>query len=716
MRARLAFALLAVAPAALAQGVSVSGTNTVRIERYDTSGPGSPFPIETSTGYDELVMNATWQPSSFDRWRALFAGVANDSPYRSPDRGVVPERMLISRENGEGAIPYRAEVGDFFAFTSVRTQQRPLKGAAVELQPILGDSNLRTSVLLFGGAFQPTWRHFQWGDDNSLGLSWLTEFRSVRVTVNAVRNERDIATATATTAPRDRTQNVVSVAADAPFALGASQWRAEAEVAKLRGDTDGFGDPTGGLDRSDTGVFAQLSGTLTTTPFSWRLRGERYGRDYRPFGAAVPADRRSAEAHVSWQSPGALLWRARVQEFRDQYETANRLDTRVVGAAVSGPITAWNTSLNVDVFRQDLERADRTLDQRNLTANAFVSQPMGPVVGQLGLLYQRVEDHVFADASPRTKQVTASVIAPLRLGAVSGTIAPGVVWREVSGSLLETRDFQATLQLALFGGPHRLSLNAGHLSQDPARAALPEVATVNFGLDYRFRWGRHELGADVVVFDRKPKPGEKTEAWRAGLSWVYAFDATPAAVAVTPVAAPALASTGPVPSDAGLLAAVAPGDSLDTTLTRLAASGFAAGTRLPDAVLFESRLLREVDERQRMALVHSAGTIDRVVLLVSLSSTGGADDAGRTYERVRRALIDRFGRPATTFEEGTFGPNFAQDLAGGRLIRVSEWRTERGMLRLGIPRRLDGTARIEVHHARSFASARDTGWGLESVR
>ncbi|HRE12716.1 MAG TPA: hypothetical protein PLD37_00810, partial [Usitatibacteraceae bacterium] len=55
--------------------------------------------------------------------------------------------------------------------------------------------------------------------------------------------------------------------------------------------------------------------------------------------------------------------------------------------------------------------------------------------------------------------------------------------------------------------------------------------------------------------------------------------------------------------------------------------------------------------------------------------------------------------------------------AAGRFIRITEWSTQAGTtLRLGIPRRLDGEARIEIHHARRFAGPRDTAWGLESVR
>ena len=82
---------------------------------------------------------------------------------------------------------------------------------------------------------------------------------------------------------------------------------------------------------------------------------------------------------------------------------------------------------------------------------------------------------------------------------------------------------------------------------------------------------------------------------------------------------------------------------------------------------------------------------------------------------MRRALIDRFGRPASTFETGTFSATFASDVAAGRLVRIAEWKTERGTLRLGIPRRLDGLARIEVHHAATVPSARETAWGLDAL-
>jgi hypothetical protein len=704
--------LVVVACGAAAQDLTVSGSNTARWERYETRGAtaGSPYPITTTTGYDEFVLNLGWQPSSFDRWRGLVAGVVNDSPYRSPDRDVVPERLAFARENGEAAIPYRAEAGDFFAFTSIRTQQRPLKGAAVELQPISDRADFRTSVLAFAGAAQSSWRHLQWSDDNTLGISWLSEVGAARFTVNALRNSRESGPQGA---PR-RTQDLASVAAESPFRMGETAWRAEAEFASMRGDHDGAMAGAGGSDTRDGGLFAQLSGSHLPSGVGWRLRGERYGQDYRPYGTAVTPDRRSLEAHLNGVASGGLAWRARLQDYRDGYETANPLDTRVAGAGLSGPWTALSATFNADVFRQDAERVDGTFDQRNLTANAFLSRPFGATIGQLGMLYQRVDDRVVANASPRTKQLSASVIVPLSFSGLQGSIAPGVVWRDVDNAASATRDAQATLQLQLAGGAHRLSLNAGRLAQEPASTLLPEVATVNFGLDYRYRRGPHELGFDVTTFDRRPTPGEKTEAWRAGLTWTYAFDYRARTATQSTPQLPA--TVGPMPRDAGLLVAMAPGDPLEETLKRIADSGMAPGTRQPGAVVFEARPLAEIEGRQRVVVAHDAGRVERVGIIVSLAPTGGADDAARTFERVRRILIERFGRPATAFEEGVFGADYARDLAAGRLIRIAEWNTERGAVRLGIPRRLDGIARIEIHHARAFGSHRDTNWGLEAIR
>jgi hypothetical protein len=306
---------------------------------------------------------------------------------------------------------------------------------------------------------------------------------------------------------------------------------------------------------------------------------------------------------------------------------------------------------------------------------------------------------------------------PVRMGVLAGTVGPGVLLRQVSGANA-TRDWQPTLMLAMAGGAHRVSANFGHLQQNPGASGASDVATTNFALDYRYRYGIHEFGIDWTAFDRIASPGTSTAAHRVGITWTMLLDGSRAPVRTASgntLAAAPLTAAGAVRS-AELLSRLAPGMDLQPAVDALAQGGFGAGVREPGLVVYETRLLAEVEQRQRLALAHDAGRLERSVLVVSLADSGGGDEAGRIFERVRRALLDRFGNPSFAFEEGRFGASFAQDVATGKLVRVMEWRTEAGVLRLGIPRRLDGTARIEVHHARSFPSPRDTAWGLEALR
>ena len=701
---------------ALGQELTITGTNTLRWERYDTRGSAlsSPYPISTTTGYDEFALNVGWKPSAYDQWRGFITGVVNDSPYRSPERDFVPERVTLSRENGEGAIAYRVDLGDFFAFTSYRTQQRPLKGFALELQPgVEAGSPIRQSILLFGGAFQQDWRQLRWGEDNSLGLSWLMEAAIGRLTFNLLRNEREAKFALDSTR---RSQQVASLAAEVPFALGPASWRWEGELAGLRGDHDPLPGTGDGRDKRDTGAYMQLSGIDTTQVFSWRLRGERYGKDYQPFGAVVSPDRRSGEAHFGWALPASLNLRLRWQEFRDGVDSGTELDTRVVGASLSGPILATGASLNAEVFRQRSEKADATLDQKNVTANASVSMPVAGWMAQLGGVVQNTDDALRPDANPRLRQGSITITRSMALGAWQGIVSPGLVWRRVSDSANATQDLHATLALALSNGPHRLALNAGRLAQNPSVSGVPDVATVNMGLDYRYRFGRNEIGLDYTLFDRRPSPGEKTQAYRAGIQWTVYLDRVPTRAIYAAGAATPLPLAASFSRDAGLLAAISLGSDLDTVTAKLAQAGIGNGARQPRAVVYETRLLPEVEARQRLALVDDIGRIERVALLVSLADTGGASDAGHTWERVLRALVERYGRPATTLDEGAFGPNYANDVMMGRLVRSAEWILPDGVLRAGIPRRLDGVARIEVQHARALPNPRDSAWGLAEVQ
>jgi hypothetical protein len=150
--------------------------------------------------------------------------------------------------------------------------------------------------------------------------------------------------------------------------------------------------------------------------------------------------------------------------------------------------------------------------------------------------------------------------------------------------------------------------------------------------------------------------------------------------------------------------------------SRLEDAGYRGAIPQANAIVFETRLVTDIEARQRLAIVHDTGRVARTALLIDVEDPANAATVSQVYERARKALLDRYGSPSFAFEEGNFGPALAVDLNAGRFVRVMEWRTAAGTLRLGIPRQFGARLRIEIQHAAGFPPPRDASWGLDMVR
>lgn len=719
----LAAAALGIARPAAAQEPwdlwSITGSNTLRAEHYDIDGnrAAGPYLFDGPQAYNEFGLTASRAFSPWDRLRIQLYGVLNDSDYRSRDSGLVPERMSITRENGEGAVPYRVEAGDTFAYFSYRTLQRSLKGLQVELQPGAGQS-----LVLLAGVNQPSWRHLQKDDDLTAGASWLMALGpATQVGANFVHNARQADEAAGTL---ERDQDVLSVTGDHAWEAGTHRLRVEGEVAGFRGDHDGTlaaaGAGADGRDRRGQGYFAQLSGRDSAAPLDYRLRFEQYDRDFRPNGAAILPDRRAIEVFAGWRFPGGLSLRGRAQEFIDARESANALKTRTAGVNLSGPFGAGGAVVGqVDAFVQDATNEAETLDRRSWVASANLGGALGAGWhAQLGLYHQSVDDRIAGAADPATSQVTAMATRAWNAGAVSTTLSPGLTWRRVTGEPGAVTEVTPVLNFSVAGGPHSFNGSLGRQRLDPRLEGAFDIRTTNARLDYRYAQGRHVFGADALRYDRATdQPGGATDTWRVALFWTMAFD-KPARVAsgAAPAAAVSTAYAAPVGRDISALLALGPGTDAATAERRLREGGLTGISRQPGLMVVEARLLAEVEARQRLALAEEAGRIARSSLVVSFEDATSPQAFAREFERVRRALLDRFGPPAANFEEGAFDAGFVNALNAGRFIRVMEWPAASGRLRFGIPRRLDGQVRMELQYAPAFGTPRDALWSLEAVR
>ena len=142
------------------------------------------------------------------------------------------------------------------------------------------------------------------------------------------------------------------------------------------------------------------------------------------------------------------------------------------------------------------------------------------------------------------------------------------------------------------------------------------------------------------------------------------------------------------------------------------------GTPTPQSPfnIYEVRWFKNIDQRQRLALENKRGKLARSGLVIEFQDIGNVDTFRQTFKQVQEALLARYGRFSTFFEKGQFTANLMQDINNDVFIRIYEWETPDGIIRLGIPRRLDRQVRIEVQIAPSFPSVQDTLWSLRAIR
>jgi len=706
-----------------APALRLSGTNTMRWEYYRNEG-NNDAEFHPSVGpqfYDELRLDFSTQISPYESCRGSFSGLYNNSEYRDTDEDVIPEHFNLLWEKGDAPVPLRLELGDFFGFYTFRTMQKSLKGAQLELQPGFGaELGLRHSMLLTAGA--PMARY---DEDNNIandfyhGVSWLVHADSTDLSFNLIRNTRQQDSDTQTP---DLRQIVYSVAGNHRCQVLGQNLTLEGEVAYLDGDPGGTG-AAAARDVKDVGCFFQASGR-SQSPLTYKLRFEDYDRFFSPNGGVVTPDRRTWDSRLGWRFNRGLTLNGRLQKYTDAKESANPTDTDVVGLNLAGPALQRlvpGLNLYLDGFVQTAQNEDGTTNSETQSVRLDLNAPLAPDwTGRLGLSTQRGLDKTDADGKTYNHEVQLSTTRRLTLWGLSGGVTPGIVVRSVNSRASEEESCGLSLAANLAGKRQAFDLSYRMLQEDPHVADSVNTGTHTFGASYTYSVGPHSFAAEVSVQERNPEHAGDSRGYRAGLTWTFRFGkpsraereargARPAAP-VRRAGVPAPSRLGPPP-----LADLAPGMSLAAVKDALAGAGVAGGAEIPGATVYETVFFDELSQRQRLVVVHEGGRVARVGVVIDLADAGDPATALELYERVRRTLIRRYGRPET-FERGAFTANLADDVNSQRVIRLSEWRTAAGVIRLGFPRRLDGQIRIEVQHADSFPPPTNTLWGLEQVR
>ncbi|MCP4037191.1 MAG: hypothetical protein GY733_09665 [bacterium] len=700
---------------------ALSLSNTMHGSYYDNAGGGNAVhAYEDFHFYDELSLRAHRRLSAYETLQVEVGALGNDSDYRASRDTFLFERIRIAWEKGDTAVPFRADAGDFTGFVSYRTLQRTLKGAQIELQPrrahALSGMPIDHSFVLFSGQGELAYRDLEdLGDDLFSGASWLVDLGAdASLSLNAVNSYR---AADSELGLRKRVQTVTTVAGEWDFPVASQQLTLEGELGYLTGDVQNtFAGQKRDVDAG--GYFVQLSGK-SRSPLDYRLRFEQADRNFAPAGALSSSARRSGEAHMGWRFSSGLQLRTRIQGFRDRLHSGDPLDTQTYGINLRGPVAAGvPVTGSIDFYYQSRDDRSNTTDSETLSFTSRLGAPLAAGwLGSLDLAIKDSRDKVTSTDSD-LRQVQLGASRRFNRGPMQAHIAPAVLYRAIRGGV-ETDDVQPSMSLGMTLDRHSMDLRYSFLYQIAGGGGAVSNQSHTTGIRYAYQTGPHRLALEADHQLRDPSGSANSRGRRVALIYTFDFSKPAGQPLLSAETRRAIVAPEQPPPDERepKLADLELGAAFVLAEGRLAAAGYTTSQEIDGAAVYEVGWLEEIDQRQRLVLEKQGRQLSRASLLVDFDDIGRPESIAQTYGRVERALLHRYGRPSRRLEEGELaGEDLAARIRSGDVVRTIEWDTPAGTLRAGLPRRLDGTVRLEVQLGSDFGPLRDTAWSVERIR
>lgn len=689
------------------------GTFSGKGDYYENHGnPAiSPYRFEDAHWLGNLDLSFERSLSPYESIRGQLTGRANASEYISDYRGGILDRFSTTWEKGDAGIPFRLTAGDYFAFLTPRTVQRSLKGLQLELQPQVRGGH-RQSVVVFTGSAFPSFREVDYNHDVSSGLSFLVdEGERGAISFNVVTHHQE-----ATPTQTSLNQVLSSVAVHRQEHHWGQNLTLDAEGALFDGTPAGT---NAGPNTPGQGFFLRLQGN-NGGPLHYSYHKEHFDEDFRPTGAPVVADRDADFLRASYRfSDGTRL------ELRDLievtgYSSSDPLKRITRGMNLNGPLLPGRIRggrYALDSFRQRFRNRTLRTDTEAWVHNLSLTAPWRDWSLQLSQLFQDFDDHVNVAGDLVERSTRLAGTRAVRIADYRGTMNLGLNYRR-QHALPGSRDWGASLGMNLAKGAHTLGFSLANYDQQ--RLVLPSRDTVlqDLKLRYGIHWGDQQISLETGWQVRAENQAANNTAFEVGVLYSVQFGSRErhaTSAPATVVAPPAAESPDRQANDGFRLAALKPGISLTEARVLLARAGIGGSVQQAGVEVYEARCYERFSERQRLFLEAENGRLIRSGVLIDLGGAGTPMDQRDQLDRTLAMLIERYGPPQNTVEQGEVLATLRQDVDEGSLVRLYEWPLEGGTLRLGIPRRLDGNVRIEIQFAREHRSPRDPNWSLEQL-
>lgn len=693
---------------------NLSGSNMARYEWYKNKGnaSSSPYQFEGDQFHNDMFINLSRRFSAYELMDIRLNGTYNESDYRGKKGGVLEGGALLW-EKGDSPVPFRLTAGDFFASQTDRSVQRALKGGFLELQPSFSRRGSFHSLQLFSGFSAPTYHEFDAGEDYYNGASWLMEderFGDLLLSMSHNYRQADEELSLS-----KRTQTTLSAAYERDLFLVGQDLTLELEYDYFYGDLSSAG-PDNDDSKNENGMYAKLYGKTAALPLRYQISYEQYGPDFQPNGAVVGSDQRRYNGNASWRFDNGSTVEGSYQRYEDGVESTNPTDTDTYGLRYTGPLLRGHikgATFYIDTFSSMAKSDDGSVNTDTYSAQGRISVPViegltSSISGATRKVVNRVADQDTSD-----HQATLSLIKQVSYRRIKGSITPSWTVRIVTGPSRDQDSHLPSLAVTLSYMNHSLGFSHGYNFQDVRETSGTDVTTQRTSLSYAYQSGPHAVSLYSDRMERDPEPGEGTRAYRVGALYTFSFD-TLLGRAERPRRSAAVSAplSGPL-----TFASLPPGSSVEEARKLLSASGAVGPIVQGDLMIYEVNIFDDLRKGQRLVVRQRNDRVISSWLITDGDRTIDHVELRDTYREIRSEMIKLLGQPSEVLEKGEFTASVREDITSRTFVRIMEWNTVSGVIRLGIPERLDGRIRVEIVYSGSrTAPLKNPVWGLEQVQ
>ncbi|MFB6345138.1 MAG: hypothetical protein ABEK50_05105, partial [bacterium] len=423
--------------------------------------------------------------------------------------------------------------------------------------------------------------------------------------------------------------------------------------------------------------------------------------------------RQNIELNVDRLLAGQRTVQFYYQNTEENESTNNSLNTNLSELALTGNvIPGYRATGRASLSYQDRENTNQTTDNKTWEFDSSLRWPLAENSKLITAISFRDQERDTSGVNlDETYETRIGVEQNVSLGRWDGLVRPEFTYRHSHFRNQSSDEWSPSLTLDLRKRTHRFVLDWDHLTQNRSGAGAT-VRTRQGGLRYTNQVSPDRtFGWELERYDRSTgtNSGESFTG-KIFVEWVFS-GTTRKGGDYRPTEADELPPK--------------PGQPI-RVLTRLRNTPLKEALRIlrdqgrtveqqGQYYVSEGQYLADHTGRQRLFLEPIGDTVGTTGLILDFRRPNNPVSVREQFENVLDVLLQTLGSQDQYREVGELDGDISTKISQGNLQRSYQWKFRDHVIRFGIPSRLDGQARMEIHVSDTLPPLQQSDWSIETI-